>query len=402
MITLCGYFYEEGEQAMYGIVLSLVLIVMGGAIAYIGDKLGSKVGKKKLSIFGLRPKYTSIIVTIITGILITSSTLGVLALTSKNVRVALFGMEKLNQQIKATENNLQTVTFDLAKANTEREETVAALNKAQADYKVVNSDLEKSKAQISELESTKNALEETKKELDNRVASLSEEQKVLESDIERLNVLTKRLNQGIQFVREGDIVYRAGEVIVTGTVNPVEDKNKNIEEVTGILNTANETILSRLGIKENIDLIWLAKDDFDHTLAKINQSNQEMIVRVVAAGNIVYGEPVRVNLELYPNKQVYKENQIVYKEIMTISIKEKDAENIVLDFLKKVNATAVSKGMIPDPLQGTIGVMSGSQFYDIVNALEAADGKVELTAVAGADTNAVGPLRLNVKIKNVQ
>lgn len=402
MITLCGYFYEEGEQAMYGIVLSLVLIVMGGAIAYIGDKLGSKVGKKKLSIFGLRPKYTSIIVTIITGILITSSTLGVLALTSKNVRVALFGMEKLNQQIKATENNLQTVTFDLAKANTEREETVAALNKAQTDYKVVNSDLEKSKAQISELESTKNALEETKKELDNRVASLSEEQKVLESDIERLNVLTKRLNQGIQFVREGDIVYRAGEVIVTGTVNPVEDKNKNIEEVTGILNTANETILSRLGIKENIDLIWLAKDDFDHTLAKINQSNQEMIVRVVAAGNIVYGEPVRVNLELYPNKQVYKENQIVYKEIMTISIKEKDAENIVLDFLKKVNATAVSKGMIPDPLQGTIGVMSGSQFYEIVNALEAADGKVELTAVAGADTNAVGPLRLNVKIKNVQ
>jgi uncharacterized protein (DUF3084 family) len=402
MITLCGYFYEEGEQAMYGIVLSLVLIVMGGAIAYIGDKLGSKVGKKKLSIFGLRPKYTSIIVTIITGILITSSTLGVLALTSKNVRVALFGMEKLNQQIKATENNLQTVTFDLAKANTEREETVAALNKAQADYKVVSSDLEKSKAQISELENTKNALEETKKELDDRVASLSEQQNVLESDVERLNVLTKRLNQGIQFVREGDIVYRAGEVIVTGTVNPVEDKNKNIEEVTGILNTANETILSRLGIKENIDLIWLAKDDFDHTLARINQSNQEMIVRVVAAGNIVYGEPVRVNLELYPNKQVYKENQIVYKEIMTISIKEKDAENIVLDFLKKVNATAVSKGMIPDPLQGTIGVMSGSQFYDIVNALEAADGKVELTAVAGTDTNAVGPLRLNVKIKNVQ
>jgi uncharacterized protein (DUF3084 family) len=387
---------------MYGIVLSLVLIVMGGAIAYIGDKLGSKVGKKKLSIFGLRPKYTSIIVTIITGILITSSTLGVLALTSKNVRVALFGMEKLNQQIKATENNLQTVTFDLAKANTEREETVAALNKAQADYKVVSSDLEKSKAQISELENTKNALEETKKELDDRVASLSEQQNVLESDVERLNVLTKRLNQGIQFVREGDIVYRAGEVIVTGTVNPVEDKNKNIEEVTGILNTANETILSRLGIKENIDLIWLAKDDFDHTLARINQSNQEMIVRVVAAGNIVYGEPVRVNLELYPNKQVYKENQIVYKEIMTISIKEKDAENIVLDFLKKVNATAVSKGMIPDPLQGTIGVMSGSQFYDIVNALEAADGKVELTAVAGTDTNAVGPLRLNVKIKNVQ
>lgn len=405
---------------MYGIILIFVLIIMGGVIAYIGDKLGTKVGKKKLSIFGLRPKHTSIIVTIITGILITSSTLGVLALTSKNVRVALFGMEKLNQQIKETESNLQTITLDLAKANAEREEVIAALDKAKEDYRIAS---EKSEEQIQELEDKKNilenknnalenrnnslenrnnALEETKRELDNRVASLSEQQKVLENDIERLNALTKRLNQGIQFVREGDIIYRAGEVIVTGTVKPEEDKGKNTEALTAILNTANQTILARFDIKENIDVLWVSKEAFEQTIEQINQSNQEMVVRVVAAGNIVYGEPVRVNLELYPNKQVYKENQVVYKEVMTLSVKEKDAEQIVLDFLKKVNAAAVSKGMIPDPLQGTVGVMSGSQFYDIVNALETTGGKVELTAVAGTDTNAAGPLRLNVKLKNVQ
>ena len=388
---------------MYGVVLILVLIVMGGAIAYIGDKLGTKVGKRKLSIFGLRPKHTSIIVTIITGILITSSTLGVLALTSKNVRVALFGMEKLNQQIKATEGNLQTVTMDLMKANAEREETIAALNKAQEDYKTVSNDLEKSKAQILELENTTNALEETKKELYDRVASLSEEQKGLESDIERLNVLTKRLNQGIQFVREGDIVYRAGEVIINGTVSRDEDKNKTIEELTNIFGMANQSILDRLGVKENIDVIWLARESFEQAIEQIQRSNQEMIVRIVSAGNIVYGEPVRVNIELYPNRQVYKENQIVYKEVLTLSRGQQDAEEVVLTFLnKKVNAAAIAKGMIPDPLQGTVGVMSGSQFYEIVNALETVEGKVELIAVAGSDTNAAGPLRLNVKLKNVQ
>lgn len=391
---------------MYGIVLIFVLILMGGAIAYIGDKLGTKVGKKKLSIFGLRPKHTSIIVTIITGILITSSTLGVLALTSKNVRVALFGMEKLNQQIRATENSLQTITLDLAKANAEREEVIAALDKAKEDYKIAS---EKSEEQIKGLENKKNILEnknnileQARQELDNRVANLSEQQKVLENDIERLNVLTKRLNQGIQFVREGDIIYRAGEVIVTSTVNPKEDKSKNTEALTEILNTANQTILARFDIKEDIDVLWVSKETFEQTIGQINQSNQDMVVRVVAAGNIVYGEPVRVNLELYPNKQVYKENQVVYKEVMTLNVKEKDAEKIVLDFLKKVNAAAVSKGMIPDPLQGTIGVMSGSQFYDIVNALETTDGKVELIAVAGTDTNAAGPLRLNVRVKNAK
>ena len=66
---------------MYGLALIAIIAVMGGAIAYIGDKLGTKVGKKKLSIFGLRPKYTSVIVTIITGILISAATLGLLTPT---------------------------------------------------------------------------------------------------------------------------------------------------------------------------------------------------------------------------------------------------------------------------------------------------------------------------------
>ena len=35
---------------MYGIFLIAIIAVMGGAIAYIGDKLGTKVGKKKLTI----------------------------------------------------------------------------------------------------------------------------------------------------------------------------------------------------------------------------------------------------------------------------------------------------------------------------------------------------------------
>ena len=52
----------------YGWVMLIVLSVMGGIIAYLGDKIGSRVGKRKIKLFGLRPKYTSILVTILTGI----------------------------------------------------------------------------------------------------------------------------------------------------------------------------------------------------------------------------------------------------------------------------------------------------------------------------------------------
>ena len=45
---------------MFGIRLMFLLAVMGGIIAFIADKMGSKIGKKKLSVFGLRPHDTSV------------------------------------------------------------------------------------------------------------------------------------------------------------------------------------------------------------------------------------------------------------------------------------------------------------------------------------------------------
>lgn len=387
---------------MYGVLLVVILVVMGGAIAYIGDKLGSKVGKKKLSVFGLRPKHTSIVVTIITGILITSLTLGVMTLTSENVRVALFGMERLNQQIAATENNLKEITSQLEQAKNEREETLKALTKAQEDYTIASADLTKSKAQVDLLENMKNVLQGQKEELDNKVSALSDERVKLESDIDRFKVLTAQLSEGIQIVRGGDILYRAGEVI-TSTVLPYQsDKQKIDDELIKILSEANQSILSRLSIKEKIEVIWIARSEFEAAAKEIEKSSDDMSVRIVAAGNIVYGEPVRTHIVLFPNKKIYQKDQLIQTQIFEFKTNdEAEAEQIVLAFLKEVNAAAIQKGIIPDPLQGSVGVMNGAQFYDIVNKLTPGKGKIRLTAYAAQETNAIGPLRLKIKVEYV-
>ena len=123
---------------MYGIMLIVVLVLTGGVIAFIGDRLGSKVGKKKLSLFGMRPKHTSILVTIVTGILITTVTFGVLAVASENVRTALFGMEKLREEMKSTQDNLMDATIsletmkkDLTSTKEEYDKSKKALEKSQ-------------------------------------------------------------------------------------------------------------------------------------------------------------------------------------------------------------------------------------------------------------------------------
>ena len=66
-----------------GVKILIIIALMGGLIAYMGDKLGTKVGKRRMSLFGLRPKHTSIIVTIVTGLLVAAATVGVLSLHLK-------------------------------------------------------------------------------------------------------------------------------------------------------------------------------------------------------------------------------------------------------------------------------------------------------------------------------
>ena len=85
---------------MVGIRLIIIMAIVGGFIAYLADKMGSKIGKKKMSIFGLRPKHTSILLTVASGTVIAVLTIGVMAISSESARTALFGMDKLQKELR--------------------------------------------------------------------------------------------------------------------------------------------------------------------------------------------------------------------------------------------------------------------------------------------------------------
>ena len=53
---------------MYSLILVSTLVIISGLIAFVGDWVGLKIGKKRVTIFGLRPHYTAIFVTVISGI----------------------------------------------------------------------------------------------------------------------------------------------------------------------------------------------------------------------------------------------------------------------------------------------------------------------------------------------
>ena len=396
---------------MSGISLITVLVITGGVIAFIGDRLGTKIGKKRLSIFGLRPRHTSIIITIFTGIVITTLTFGVMAAASDNVRTALFGMEKLNRTMQETKNNLENTQADLAMAKSEQEKTDAALQQSKADVdrlnkqqKTLEEEAAKLQSGITELESAKAQLTAKNEELSGSNEKLLAANDKLTDDNKSLEQRTQQLRDGLITIREGDIAFRAGEIIASGVIRG----NRSVEDVAADMQTlaalANRNVSARFGSDRSDKEIWIYQPEYDTAVENIAKSSRDMVVRIVAAGNLVRGEEVRTNLELYPNSVIFRDKEfIIARPYDMMAGSDAEAEQTIMNFLKDVNFTATSKGILPDPLRGTVGVMEGAQFYEIVAQLRGQRGPVILSAYANGNTDASGPLRLKINVeKNTQ
>lgn len=400
---------------MYGIMLIVVLVLTGGVIAFIGDRLGSKVGKKKLSLFGLRPRHTSILVTIITGILITTVTFGILAIASKDVRTALFGMNKLKAELNEKQSMLEEASGALVNVKNDLNTTKEEYAKSKKDLEETQEDLEIAQQAAELLRQEQVALQNINQELwsDNQTLiehnqSLAENNQFLLANNESLKAdnlelekTNNDLQEGIENIRERPIIYRVGELLASGVIKKTDDSVKIQNDLNQIIALANSKIIDRLGTEGSKDGVWIYPIEYQKAMNRLKQAKGDTVIRLIVAANLVKGDPVLTELEMHPNRVVYQENEFVYQKIYNVPIDGSNSEMLISDFLRNVNMTAINNGILPNPLTGTVGVINGNQIYAIEKALAENRGKdVLISAFAAADTEVLGPLRLHIYLKN--
>lgn len=400
---------------MYGIMLIVVLVLTGGVIAFIGDRLGSKVGKKKLSLFGLRPRHTSILVTIITGILITTVTFGILAIASKDVRTALFGMNKLKAELNEKQSTLEEASGALVNVKNDLNTTKEEYAKSKKDLEETQEDLEIAQQAAELLRQEQVALQNRNQELwsDNQTLiehnqSLAENNQFLLANNESLKAdnlelekTNNDLQEGIENIRERPIIYRVGELLASGVIKKTDDPVKIQNDLNQIIALANSKIIDRLGTEGSKDGVWIYPIEYQKAMDRLKQAKGDTVIRLIVAANLVKGDPVLTELEMHPNRVVYQENEFVYQKIYNVPIDGSNSEMLISDFLRNVNMTAINNGILPNPLTGTVGVINGNQIYAIEKALAENRGKdVLISAFAAADTEVLGPLRLHIYLKN--
>lgn len=400
---------------MTGITLILVLALMGGLIAYLGDKLGSKIGKKRLRLFGLRPHDTSVVMTIVSGMLVAALTITVLTIASKEVRTALFGMkqmraeiasltatrDKANEELSAQSAKIEELDQKISEATQAAEQARQQKAAAEAQMKDAQAQMQQAQADLGQLQDRYAEASTRLQEAQEQVRQAEAARDQLQQDVKSLEDTAKKLREGIVAVREGHVVFRSGEILYSGVLKSGQSEENTQKQLQEFLNQANIQVAGRIGVDPSTPVIWLSREAVENAASNLEKAKGDMYVRVCAAGNILSGEVVVSRLEMVGDKVVYPEDTLILTQTIAVDPNSNESDLALMAFLKAVNRAAQADGVIPNPITGDVGAITSTELSNASEKIRSLGGKVVITAKARRDITVAGPVLLDLEIRPV-
>lgn len=372
---------------MYGFTLILTLAIVGGVIAYIGDRLGMNVGRKKLTLFGLRPKYTSILVTIVTGVFIASASIGVLTIASQDVRTALFRMKEIQSDLAVMQRDYFEMKGQRDAAQEDYDRVIQALDDAEAQVEVQKISMEENKQTIAVMETNIAKLQEEATSLQTEVSDLEEKAEALRQSY---NQVFTAFGQ----IREANIAFNASEVILTTVVNKGLSREEIRANLEGFMLEVDEVAYRRSArVREEQRLynyrdyraVFLQAGVLDLAVEHVLLTRGDVIVRAVSESNTIPGVPVVVYLENYPDQMVFSRGTVLASSTWDpqggIQIDE-----VILQVLKEANGFALDAGMALSEERGVSVLLPGDDFLDAIFASRDFHQPVQVRLVVSKDT----------------
>jgi len=154
-----------------------LIIVVSGVVAYVGDWIGRKMGRRRLTLFGLRPRHTAIIISVSGGMALAALTLAAAFLISKPIRDAfIIPVDTLRVELERERQAVADVEVQLGRA---RGQVARLHTQLTADTNILSATRSRLTQSLAQRELIHHALTDAQHELDGTVARLHDNQQQL-------------------------------------------------------------------------------------------------------------------------------------------------------------------------------------------------------------------------------
>lgn len=243
------------------VFFAFILFVMGGVTAYMGDRLGSYIGKKRHSTFGLRPRHTAMLWTVVSGGVIAVGTLGLFLALNRTFSTALVrGPQLLALNGLLDHQNRTLVRHNL---DTERRAKEDNLRAGQAQTQADAAQARATQAQA--------ALGQVKSALGQAQSTLTQSQKTLVQRQADLSGAQRQLADARRGLGTTHEELRRAEGRVRLARQSVREAQKQFQSASSQVVQANRVVL-KLANKQDILL------DENKSLTRMNKDQQNLLV----------------------------------------------------------------------------------------------------------------------------
>ncbi|GAX37182.1 DUF3084 domain-containing protein [Nodularia sp. NIES-3585] len=215
-----------------GYILIAAILILGGVIATVGDRIGTRVGKARLSLFNLRPKKTAVLVTIFTGGLISASTLGILFAADEGLRQGVFELEDIQKDLRNKREQLKVAETEKSQVETELSTAIREQSQAQRDLQVINKSL---LAANAKQQATETQLQRTQKQL----AEIVNQYQQALTELQSVYNQRETLQGAIEELRaERQRLYAEAKTAI-------DQRDRQIAQLDGLIKKRNQEIAAR-------------------------------------------------------------------------------------------------------------------------------------------------------------
>ncbi|MEB3326756.1 MAG: DUF3084 domain-containing protein [Synechococcus sp.] len=338
---------------MTGWLLILTLLVLGGVLSTLGDRLGSRVGKARLSLFQLRPRRTAVLITVLTGSLISAISFGLMLLVSERLRTGLFELDQLEERLANSRRLLASSQVELNRAEQGKRDAQQRFERAQARASKLRQELAPLVSQRNRLELERSRLNLEVRARDAEIHRTEEELNQVRRRIAAGAEELKGLESNLIALRRGDVVITSGQILSSAKV-ALERPEQSRQVITALLQQANLNAFRRVlpGQPPDRQILLVPKDDIiklEGLLAKPGR----WVVSILSAANVLRGErQVLAFPDLRPNRPVVKAGEVLASTTMEGDLTGLDGINRRLNLLlAAAYARAQRQGTLVEGLQ---------------------------------------------------
>jgi len=429
LIALPLAWYGGTAGAVWG--AAIIVVTAGGGIAYLGDVIGYSLGKKRVTLFKLRPRDTAKLVGIVAGAL-SALAAGIFLLTiDAEFQQALFkghelmhSLVTMHRQNTALERRIGQSSLTLQTAERDKLQAQKEQAAARTDLEVAKRDLNKTR--IAFIDANKALATETaslkiaQNNLQNRQADLDRATRAIKNAQLQYNAIETAIKAEagatITIERSSELVYRNGQEVGRCVVHkgPRAVVVKKLEEFLDALSkSAGAAGAGRDGYSRAVKLATIQikpkgnrKDTTSDPSSFIDEtesinaladqisisSSESVVVLANAVGNSFARMPVVLQLRPYRNRLAIAAGTVLAET--TIHTDESADPGEIINLIQKLLTTkvrpaAMASGVIPAlesaSSEAKFGDLSIGDLLRVVLETKAVKGDATIKAVAATD-----------------